>query len=529
MYRTLRKRAVVLTRLALLHALCLTPLISQANPPDQPVFPASASVKNEALAGMVYAGAAEVALALAEGRFTSQELVSYLISRAADLDSFGPAIEAVIEFNSEALSIARTLDEERQAGNLRGPLHGIPVLLKDNIHTADQMQTAAGSLAMVGAAAADDAFIVQKLREQGAIILGKTNMSEWANFRGDQLPDGWSGRGGKTRNPHALDGDVCGSSSGSAAAIAAGYAPLSLGTDTFGSVICPAAKNGIVGLRPSVGLLSRTGIIPASRELDSAGPMTRTVRDAALLLNAMVALDPQDLATAQVPVRQDYTQKLKADALQGKVIGYPSRFKPGSEDLNEHPQFAQALDTLRGAGAQLVPVDLKGTDWSENDWSRVSRMFDMTIKRVLPGYLASRSGLKVSTFQELVDYNESNPGAGNYNQDLLKRANALAFDEAEYLKLSDGLGDEARSNVDKLLADNGLDAALGDPHPFAVLELGSAIFAGYPGITVPSGMDADGMPTSVYFYGARWSEAELLAIAYGYEQASNARQDPDFE
>ncbi|NWB98305.1 amidase [Pseudomonas gingeri] len=529
MYRTLRKRIAVFTRLALLHAFCLTPLVSQAHIPVPPVFPAPASVKNEALAGMVYAGAAEVALALAEGRFTSQELVSYLISRAADLDSFGPAIEAVIEFNPEALSIARTLDEERQAGNIRGPLHGIPVLLKDNIHTADQMQTAAGSLAMVGAVAADDAFIVQKLREQGAIILGKTNMSEWANFRGDQLPDGWSGRGGRTRNPHALDGDVCGSSSGSAAAIAAGYAPLSLGTDTFGSVICPAARNGIVGLRPSVGLLSRTGIIPASRELDSAGPMTRTVRDAALLLNAMAALDPQDLATAQVPARQDYTQKLKADALQGKVIGYPSRFQPGSKDLNEHPQFAQALDTLRGAGAQLIPVDLKGTDWSDNDWSRVSRLFDLSIKRVLPAYLASRSGLKVSTFQELVDYNDKHPGAENYNQNLLTRANARVVDEAEYLKLSDGLGDEARSNVDKLLADNGLDAALGDPHPFAILELGSATFAGYPGITVPSGMDADGMPTSVYFYGARWSEAELLAIAYGYEQASNARQNPDFE
>ena len=529
MYRTLRKRAAVLTRLALLHAFCLTPLVSQANTPEKPVFAAAASVKNEALAGIVYASALEVAVALAEGHFTSQEMVSYLISRAADLDSFGPAIEAVIEFNPDALSIARTLDEERKAGKIRGPLHGLPVLLKDNIHTADRMQTAAGSLAMVGAAAADDAFIVKNLREQGAIILGKTNMSEWANFRGDELPYGWSSRGGLTRNPHALEGDVCGSSSGSAAAIAAGYAPLALGTDTFGSVICPSAKNGIVGLKPSVGLLSRTGIIPASRELDSAGPMTRTVRDAALLLNAMVALDPQDPATAQVPARKDYTQQLRADALQGKVIGYPSRFKPGSEDLNEHPQFAQALGTLRRAGAQLVPVDLKATDWSDNNWSRVSRLFEMSIKRVLPGYLASRSGLPVSTLQGLLDYNEKHPGMQKYNQDLLKRANARAFDEAEYLTLSNALGDEARSNIDKLLADNGLDAALGDPHPFAVLELGSATFAGSPGITVPSGMDADGLPTSVYFYGARWREAELLAIAYGYEQASNARQAPDFE
>ncbi|AMB87784.1 amidase [Pseudomonas agarici] len=512
-----------------LPAFCLATSLGQAAPLDNPASQAEPVVISKELAKMAYADATEVARALAEGLFTSEDLVGYLVSRAVDLDSFGPAIEAVIEFNPDVLSIARTLDEERRTGTVRGPLHGIPVLLKDNIHTADRMQTAGGSLAMVGAPTPDDAFIVQRLREQGAIILGKTNMSEWANFRGDQLPDGWSSRGGLTKNPHALDGDVCGSSSGSGAAVAAGYAPLSVGTETFGSVICPASRTGIVGMKPSVGLLSRAGIIPASRELDSAGPMTRTVRDAALLLNAMAALDPQDLATAQVPVFKDYTQKLKADALQGKIIGYPSRFKPGSDDLDDHPQFAQALDTLRRSGAQLVPVDLQQTDWSENDWTRVSRLFDMTIKRVLPGYLASRSGLKVSSLQELVDYNERHPGAENYDQELLKRANALAFDEAEYLALSAELGDEARRNIDRALVDNGLDAILGDPHPNAILELGSVNLAGYPGITVPSGMGADGLPTSVYFFAARWSEAQLLAIAYGYEQASLARQDPDFE
>ncbi len=258
---------MALTGVALLNTLSLS---LQAEPQSrtglsEATVPSAA--ENRALSGMVYASAEELAVVLAERRFTSLELVSYLISRAVDLDSFGPALNAVIEFNPDALAIARTLDEERQAGKVRGPLHGIPVLLKDNIHTADQMHTAAGSLAMIEAMVVEDAFIVQRLREQGAIILGKTNMSEWANFRGDGLPDGWSGRGGQTRNPHALDGDVCGSSSGSAVAVAAGYAPLSLGTDTFGSVLCPASRNGVVGMRPTVGLLSRNGIIPASHEL----------------------------------------------------------------------------------------------------------------------------------------------------------------------------------------------------------------------------------------------------------------------
>lgn len=528
MSRTLTKGAMALTCVVWLEGLSQSALAAPASVVGLPEWTVASHAENKALVGMDYASAGELATALAERRFTSLELVSYLVSRAVDLDSFGPSLNAVIEFNPDALAIARALDEERLAGKIRGPLHGIPVLLKDNIHTADQMRTAAGSLAMVDATAVDDAFIVKRLREQGAILLGKTNMSEWANFRGDGLPDGWSGRGGQTRNPHALDSDVCGSSSGSAVAIAAGYAPLSLGTDTFGSVMCPAAKNGVVGMRPTVGLLSRNGIIPASYELDTAGPITRTVRDAAVLLNVLAALDPQDPVTAQVPVSQDYTQKLRADALRGKTIGYPSRFTPGSQDLEEHPQFAQALGVLRRAGAELVAVDLSPTDWADNDDARIARLFDMTIRRVLPAYLAQRPGLQVASLQELIEYNERHPAEGNHNQELLKRANALVFDEAEYQKLSDELHDEARRNIDRLLVDKRLDALLGDPHPYAVLELGTAIFAGYPGITVPSGMDADGLPTAVSFFGARWSDAELLAIAYGYEQASGALQHPDF-
>jgi len=281
-------------------------------------------------------------------------------------------------------------------------------------------------------------------------------------------------------------------------------------------------------MRPTVGLLSRNGIIPASHELDTAGPITRTVRDSALLLNVLAVLDPQDLATAQIPVIKDYTQKLKVDALQGKTIGYPSRFKPGSKALDEHPQFSQALDVLRRGGAELIAVDLKSTDWSENDDVRISRLFDMTIKRVLPGYLAQRPGSPVVTLQDLIDYNEKYPDEEGHNQDLLRRANALVFDEDEYQRLSDELRDEARRNMVRLLADHRLDALLGDPHPYAVLELGTAVFAGYPAVTVPSGMDADGLPTAVSFCGPRWSDAELLAIAYGYEQGSSALQSPDF-
>ncbi|NWA01682.1 amidase family protein [Pseudomonas gingeri] len=518
-----KKCALALAQIALSNALYLIPATSLAGLCEADVAAPLSSTRDGALQGAEYLSAGEVADRLAQGCFTSVALVQHLNERIRRLDKKmieERAINAVLELDLEVLSVAQGLDEERRQGKVRGPLHGVPVLLKDNIETADGLQTAAGSPAMIGQPAPRDAFIVARLREAGAIILGKTNMSEWSNFRGDDLPDGWSGRGGQTHNPHKLDGEVCGSSSGSAAAVAAGFAPLSLGTETMGSIICPSSKNGVVGLKPSVGLLSRTGIVPASRELDSAGPITRSVRDAALMLNAMVGLDPQDPATAQVPVAKDYSALLKEDALKGKVIGYPSRFQPGSEGLAEHPRFAGAMAAMRAAGAQLVPVDLQPTDWSEGQMTRVNRLFDMSIKRVLPDYLASRPGLPVLTLQALIDYNENHPAEENHNQDLLKRANALELDEDEYLKLVAELGGEARANIDGLLATHRLDAFLGDPHPWAFLEFASAALAGYPNITVPSGLDAEGMPTWVHFFAGRWSEAELLAIAYGYEQVS---------
>ncbi|BBP78922.1 amidase [Pseudomonas sp. Ost2] len=525
-----KKCALALAQAALLNALYLTPATSLAGICETAVAASSPPTQDQALQGAEYLSASDLGERLAQGCFTSVALVRHLNERIRRLDKKmieERAINAVLELDLEVLKVAQALDEERRQGKVRGPLHGVPVLLKDNIETGDSLQTAAGSLAMVGQPAQRDAFIVARLREAGAIILGKTNMSEWANFRGDELPDGWSGRGGQTHNPHKLDGDVCGSSSGSAAAVAAGFAPLSVGTETLGSIICPAQRNGVVGLKPSVGLLSRSGIVPGSRELDSAGPITRSVRDAALMLNAMTGLDPKDPATSQVPVAKDYSALLKEDALKGKVIGYPSRFQSGSQAMEDHPQFARALAAMKEAGAQLVPVDLPHTDWSQGETARLDRLFDMSIKRVLPDYLASRPGLPVSTLQGLIDYNESQPAEENHNQNLLKRANALVLDEGKYLQLVSELGGEARTNIDSVLVKHGLDAILGDPHPWAFLEVASVALAGYPGITVPSGLDVDGMPTWVHFFAGRWSEAELLAVAYGYEQVSAQLVHPD--
>lgn len=458
---------------------------------------------------------------MARNELSAVALVRHLQQRIAALDKQGPAINAVIELNPDAVAIAQSLDQERRAGHVRGPLHGVPVLLKDNIDTADQMQTSAGSLAMVGQPAAQDAFIVQRLRAAGAVILGKTNLSEWANFRDADIPDGWSGRGGQTRNPHVLSATPCGSSSGSAAAVAAGFAPLTVGTETTGSIICPASLNGIVGLKPTVGLLSRTGIVPVNLHVDTPGPMTRTVREAALLLNAMTGNDAAEpIKKPRAISAVDYTQLLRPDALVGRRIGFPLKFDTGGEAAQSDPQFSRALEVMQAAGATLIPVQL-----NDPVSERMDEAFAMGFKRHLPEYLAARAGLPVQSLEDLLQYNKQTPGAGAYGQAILSAANDIEFDVGVYNGLWRKIQRENAAAIDSLLVAHQLDALVMD---VGSPGLNAIALAGYPSIMVPSGMDEEGVPTSVLFFGTRWSDARLLALAHGYEQASEARQIPAF-
>jgi len=466
-----------------------------------------------------YSSVGELTQRMESNQLTAVDLVQHLLQRIASLDKQGPMINAIIELNPDALAIAESLDRERNAGYIRGPLHGIPVLLKDNIDTCDQMQTTAGSLAMVGRPAAKDAFIVQRLRAAGAVILGKTNLSEWANFRDPALPSGWSGRGGQTKNPHLLSGDPCGSSTGSAAAVAAGFAPLSVGTETAGSITCPASLNGVVGIKPTVGLLSRSGIIPVTSKLDTPGPMARTVREAALLMNAMLGRDIADPVPKPHNLEVvDFTALLRPNTLVGRRIGYPAKFDTSALALEIDPQFSRALEVIQAAGATLIPVDLMEPTAEKV----VDQALQMGLKRELPHYLATRIGIPVRTFEDLLRLNAAN----TEGQATLIAASKVVFDEQTYNDLWQKIQSENAAAIDQWLTTYQLDALVSDVGSPA---MNVVPLAGYPGIMVPSGIDDDGVPTSIFFFGPRWSDARLLALAYGYEQLSHARRVPAFK
>jgi amidase len=460
--------------------------------------------------GTEYASVRELSEQMARpGGLTSQNLVSFLQERIRQRD---PALNAIIELNPHALEIARELDLERARGKVRGPLHGIPVLLKDNIETGDTQQTSAGAFGLVGVAATKDAFIVERLRQQGAVILGKTNLTELAGFRGS--PDGFSHRGGQTLNPHQADAEVGGSSSGSAVAVAAGMAPLAVGTETNGSIIVPAALNGVVGLKPSVGLLSRSGIIPASHRQDTPGPMARSVFDAALMLNLMSGSDPHDVENANAPTGIDYTALLKPGALKDKRIGFPATFSAKGESLpvDNSPQFKKTLEVLRAQGAVLVPVNMRLADST-----RYGELLFADVKDELNDYLGKRNGLPVKSVSELVQFNEQRDGIDTDHQPVLKEIEASTLTVEERKPLWDVLIQDFRSTVDELIDGEKLSAMVSD---FETNSYFAVAAAGYPGISVPSGKDEHGAPTSAYFFGARWTEPTLLAVAHGYEQAA---------
>ena len=479
---------------------------------------------------------------ITDGKLTSRGLTEQYLNRIAAMDKQGSAINAVIELNPDALAIADQLDRERREKGRRSSLHGIPVLIKDNIDTADKMMTPAGSLALVGQHAPKDSFVVQKLRAAGAVILGKTNLSEWANIRSSHSSSGWSGRGGLTRNPYALDRNPCGSSSGTGAAVSANFCVVGIGTETDGSVVCPSSTNGLVGIKPTLGLISRSGIIPISHSQDTAGPMARTVRDAAMLLGALTGVDPNDAASADSAghVQPDYTKFLDPNGLRGARIGVARKYF-GFNDEVDH-LFDGVLQEMQKAGAVLVdPADLE-THGKFDDTELTVLLYEL--KADLNSYLKSRGpDCPVRSLKEIIDFNESNrtKELPYFAQDLFVKAEEKGpLTTKEY---TDALAANQRlsraEGIDALMDKHKLDAILaptGGPAWLTDLVNGdhsgggssnAAAVAGYPDITVPAGF-VFGLPVGVSFFGRAWSEPTLLKIAYGFEQTFKARKPPQF-
>lgn len=466
-----------------------------------------------------YQDIASLSEQMSAGRLSSETLVAHFIKRHERIDRKGPALHAVIEINPDAIAIARQRDRERAEGRVRGPLHGIPVLLKDNIDTGDGMQTASGSLALVGPPASRDAPVARQLRDAGAVILGKANLSEWSNFRDfGPLTDGWSGRGGQTLNPHLSGGDVSGSSSGPAVAAAAGLTTVAVGTETDGSILSPAQKNGVVGMRPTFGLVDNQGVIPISTAIDTPGPMTRSVRDAAVLLSAMV--DRTALARSGPEGRSgtDYASGLHADALRGCRIGY------AAAHASDAPNFAHALRVLRAKGATLVALADDELPPRPDSGTFLLKLLQ-DFKTGVDAYLDTRQGLPVRSIADLVRFNDAHPAflpdGTPRGQSLIREAAAQSGPADQIAAVYQRERQRVATATDGVLRKHGLDAiAAADGAP-------AFPFAGYPGISVPSGMHA-GMPTSLTFSGARGSDAKLLSMAYAYEQASLARVTPAF-
>ena len=476
------------------------------------------------------------------GQETAVSLTKKYLQRIANIDRSGPALNAVIEINPEALAIARALDKERKAKGPRGLLHGVPILLKDNLDTGDRMMTTAGSLALFGSLAPRDSFVAQKLRAAGAVILGKTNLSEWANFRSSRSTSGWSGRGGQTKNPYALDRNPSGSSSGSAVAVAANLCAAAIGTETDGSIVSPSSFNGIVGIKPTVGLVSRSGIIPIAQSQDTAGPMTRTVADAAILLSALVGTDPRDAATAQSlgKSQADYAKFLDPRGLHGARIGVARKhfgLRAGADKVVE-----AAIETMKSCGAIIVdPADLPTHGKFEDS------EFEVMLYEFKAGLNAYLAGVgpraPVRTLKEIIGFNERNKEKEllYFGQDTFIKAQAKGpLSEKAYIDALDKNRRLSREEgIDAVMNQHRLDALVapttGPAHKIDLLygdrDTGGsstpAAVAGYPSITVPAG-HVFGLPVGVSFFGRAYSEPTLLKLAFAFEQATKVRQPPKF-
>ncbi len=471
------------------------------------------------------------------GRYTARRLVELYSQRIEALDGRGPRLGHVLEINPDAPRIAADLDAERRAGRVRGPLHGVPILIKDNVATADRMQTTAGSLALVGVTPPRDSFLARKLREAGAVILGKTNLSEWANFRSSRSTSGWSARGGQTRNPYALDRNPSGSSSGSAVGPAASSCAAAIGTETNGSIISPSGICGVVGVKPTVGLISRAGIIPIAHSQDTAGPMTRTVADAAVVLNAIAGTDPADEATAEADRRReaDYTRVLDPDGLRGVRLGVlRPAFSPKTDAV-----YDQAIAVLRERGAELVdPIAAIPTGMGQGD------LLQFEFKHDIEQYLAEWApGSPIRTLDDLIAFNRREaaremPYFGQETFEAAARRGPLST--PEYVQIKERLLRATRADgIDRACDTNRLDALIAPSNaPARPIDLvggdaggggssGLAAISGYPHVTVPMGY-VHGLPVGLSFFGRAWSEGLLLKLAFAFEQASRARRPPAF-
>jgi amidase len=524
------------------------PIVAGAEPDDASrrksrVTDSAPAANTAAAFALEEATIADLQQLMAGGEYSSRALCEAYIARITEIDRAGPTLRAVIELNPDAISIAEGLDAERRSGKSRGPLHGIPVLIKDNIATADGMQTTAGSLALVGVKPPRDSAVAAKLRAAGAVILGKTNLSEWANFRSTHSSSGWSGRGGQTRNPYALDRTPSGSSSGSGSAVAASLCAVAIGTETDGSVTSPAAAAGLVGIKPTVGLVSRSGIVPISHTQDTAGPMARTVTDAAILLSAIGGADATDRATAASKghVEQDYTKFLNPKGLKGARIGVARKRYAGYHDATDEI-LKGALDTMRAQGATIVdPADIP-TAGKFGDMEFEVLLYEF--KADLNAYLAEWApNAPAKTLAALIEWNKAHAAEEMpyFKQEIFEMAekkgplSSAGYKKAMRAKLLAGpQGIDAvmkAHKLDALVAPTQGPAALtdlvyGDPNQGGSFTSPPAV-AGYPHITVPAG-EVFGLPVGISFVGGAWSEATLIKLAYAFEQATKARRAPTY-
>jgi amidase len=476
------------------------------------------------------------------GKFTARSLVEKYTARIDEIDKRAPAVNAIIELNPDAFAIADALDEERRAKGPRGPLHGIPVLIKDNIDTADRMMTTAGSLALVGSKPPKDSFVAQRLRAAGAVILGKTNLSEWANIRSSHSTSGWSGRGGLTKNPYALDRNACGSSSGTGAGISANLAAVGIGTETDGSIVCPSSSNGLAGIKPTVGSVSRSGIIPISHSQDGAGPMCRTVRDAVILLGALTGVDPEDSATAASAGKSqtDYSQYCDPNGLKGARIGVARKYFGFNDAVDA--LMEEALDVMKKQGATLVdPADIE-TLGKFDDSELLVFMYEL--KADLNAYLARLGpSAPVRTLKDIIEFNDRNrqKEMPYFGQDLFLKAEGKGpLSEKAYLDAVARNHQLARTEgIDSIMDKHHLDALVaptGGPAWLTDLINGdhsaggssnAAAVAGYPNVNVTAG-SIFGLPVGISFFGRAWSEPTLIKFAYSFEQATKVRKAPRF-
>lgn len=487
------------------------------------------------------ASIAQLQARMAAGRLSSGELVDIYLRRIAAIDK-GLDLRSIVQLNPDAQQIAAQLDQERRRGRVRGPLHGIPILLKDNIDTADRMQTTAGSLALAGAAALQDATVTKRLRDAGAVVLGKANLSEWANFRGFQSSSGWSGVRGQCRNPHILDRNPCGSSSGSAAAVAAALTSVALGTETDGSVVCPSGQCGVAGIKPTVGLTSRAGVVPISDTQDTVGVHGRSVADAATVLGALSGPDPRDAKTAASAGKfsRNYAQFVSPNGLKGARIGIARQFTGATTETDGI--FDQAVQVMRSAGAVVVdPVEFPSFDEFNADQSELIVLI-YEFKRDLNAYLASRSGVSVATLADIIQFNidHADRELKYFGQELMELAEAEVFSEGEYQQaLVHGRQLAADRGIDAVLASHNLDAIVaptnspawptdlinGDAFLFG--SSGFAAVAGYPLVSVTAGY-VFGLPVGITFMASAWSEPKLIRVASGFEAAADLWRAPRF-